>query len=177
MPRTASTTQPGRRFPGVATRCRRRRRGPTVPGVEVTFQKVDDGRLCRWDATRGKRTRVPGPTMASGRTLPHDLSTFVVEAELGLRHGFWGCVADGATFRSLPRRRTEQGRSVIRAHVADLDAAEALVGLEVRTWGRGGRPRTGGALDAMLARWRALPPDGGLVVRWPGPVRPRRRPR
>jgi hypothetical protein len=40
--------------------------------------------------------------MASGRTLPHDLSTFVVEGALGLRHGFWGCVADGATFSASP---------------------------------------------------------------------------
>src|SRR3712207_3638509 len=105
--------------------------------MQVTFQKVDGGRLCRWDAVRRKRTRVPGPTMASGRTLPHDLSTFVVEAELGVAHGFWGCVADGATFRSLRRRPTREGRDVIRAHVADLDAAELLVGAEVRAWDRG----------------------------------------
>ena len=134
--------------------------------MQVTFQKVDGGRLCRWDAVRAKRTRVPGPTMASGRTLPHDLSTFVVEAELSLAHGFWGCVADGATFRSLRRRRTKEGRDVIRAHVADLDAAETLVGGEVRAWERGERPPTAGALDAMLARWRALPADGRLVLEW-----------
>ena len=138
-----------------------------MPSVHVTFRKVDDGRLCRWDAVRRKRTRVPGPTMASGRTLPHDLSTFVVEAELGLAHGFWGCVASGATFRSLRRRRTKEGRDVIRAHVADLDAAETLVGGEVRAWQRGERPQTAGALDAMLAQWRALPADGHLELAWP----------
>jgi hypothetical protein len=143
--------------------------------VQVTFQKVDDGRGCRWDAVRGKRTRVPGPTMAAGRTLPHDLSTFVVEAELGLASGFWGCVAAGATFRSLPRRRTDQGRRVIREHLADLDQAEAVVGAEVRAWERGGRPPTASALDAMLVRWRALPPDVPLVVDWPAPAAPRRR--
>ncbi len=135
--------------------------------MEVRFQKVDDGRLCRWVAVRGKRTRVPGPTMAAGRTLPHDLSTFVVEAELELAYGFWGCVAAGATFRSLPRRRTPQGRAVIGAHVADLDRAEALVGAEVRAWLRGGRPEAAPALDATLVRWRSLPPDGRLVLRWP----------
>jgi hypothetical protein len=134
--------------------------------VLVTFQKVENGRLARWDAVRGKRRRVPGPTMASGRTLPHDLSTFVVEHELGLTHGFWGCVAEGATFRSLPRRRTEPGRKVIRDHVADLDAAEGAVGAEVTSWQHGGRPRTATSLDAMLAQWRALPPDGRLVVEW-----------
>jgi hypothetical protein len=135
--------------------------------VQVTFQKVDDGRLCRWDAVRRKRARVPGPTMAAGRTLPHDLSTFVVEAEMGLAFGFWGCVAAGATFRSLPRRRTEEGRRVIRAHRSELDDAEARVGAEVRAWVAGERPPSAAALDAMLARWRALPADGRLVLEWP----------
>jgi hypothetical protein len=134
--------------------------------VEVTFTKVDGGRLCRWDAVRRKRTKVRGPTMASGRTLPHDLSSFVVEAELGLAHGLWGCVAGGATFRSLRRRPTKEARDVIRAHVGDLDAAEALVNVEVHAWAHGGRPATAEALDAMLARWRALPEDGRLVVTW-----------
>jgi hypothetical protein len=142
--------------------------------VQVAFLKVDDGRLCRWDAVRAKRTRVPGPTMAAGRTLPHDLSTFVVEAELGLDSGFWGCVAAGATFRSLPRRRTEEGRRVIREHVGDLDQAEAVVGAEVRAWERGERPPTAPALDAMLARWRALPPGEELVVDWCAGSAPRR---
>jgi hypothetical protein len=142
--------------------------------VQVTFRKLDGGRLCRWDAVRRKRARVPGPTMAAGRHLPHDLSTFVVEAELGLAHGFWGCVADGATFRSLPRRRTDEGRRVIRAHVAELDAAEARVDAEVGAWLRGGRPGTAAALDAMLVRWRSLPPEGQLVLEWRVPA-PRRR--
>jgi hypothetical protein len=110
--------------------------------------------------------------MAAGRTLPHDLSTFVVEAELGLASGFWGCVAKGATFRSLPRRRTEPGRRVIREHVADLDAAEALVGAEVRAWLRGERPQSAAALDVMLVRWRSLPPDGDLVLQWRSASRP-----
>ena len=112
--------------------------------MEGTSRQADGGRRCRWDAVRAKRAKVPGPTRAAGRHLPHDLSTFVVEAELGLASGFWGCVARSATFRSLPRRRTEEGRKVIRDHVADLDAAEVLV------------------------RWRSLPPDGAIVLEWRG---------
>jgi hypothetical protein len=139
----------------------------TVRVVEVRFQKVDGGRLCRWDAVRAKRARVPGPTMAAGRHLPHDLSTFVVERELGLAHGFWGCVAEGASFRSLPRRRTDPGRKVIRDHVSDLDAAEVRVDAEVQGWLQGRRPATAPVLDAMLVRWRSLPPDQALVLTWP----------
>lgn len=174
MPRLPSTV-PGRgRFPSPRTGDLRRPDRTYGAVVQVTFLKVGDGRLCRWDAVRGKRIRVPGPTMAAGRGLPHDLATFVVEAELGLHSGFWGCVAAGATFRSLPRRRTEQGTQVIREHVADLDRAEAAVNAEVRAWERGERPAAAPALDAMLARWRALRPDEGLVVDWSAGVAPRR---
>jgi hypothetical protein len=50
--------------------------------------------------------------MAAGGDLPHDLVTFVIEDALAIEHGFWGCVAAGATFRTLGRRRTPQGREV-----------------------------------------------------------------
>ena len=65
--------------------------------MEITFRKV--GRGCAWTALRPPRTTVPGPTMAAGGDLPHDLYTFVIERALGMTHGFWGCVAEGATFR------------------------------------------------------------------------------
>ena len=104
--------------------------------------------------------------MAAGRDLPHDLATFVIEAELGIDQGFWGCVAAGATFRSLGRKRTPQGTTVIREHRTALDEAEERVNLEFFAW-RSGRPTTAGpALDGMLARWRALPADGELELEW-----------
>ncbi len=119
---------------------------------------------------------MPGPTMAAGGDLPHDLATFVIEEALSLEHGFWGCVAAGATFRSLQRRRTPQGRAVISAHLDELDAAEARVNEVYFAW-RAGRPTpVDEALDAALEQWRALPDDGQLVRCWP--IRPgtRRRP-
>src|SRR5215813_9245064 len=60
-------------------------------GMQVVFYKVDEGRLCAWVAAPPKRKRFQGTTMASGRDLPHDLAQFVVEATLGLPHGFWAC--------------------------------------------------------------------------------------
>jgi hypothetical protein len=51
------------------------------------------------------------------RGLPHDLAQFVVEGILGLQHGFWGLLANGATFKSVPgRRRTKPGQQVIRGY-------------------------------------------------------------
>ena len=128
----------------------------------VTFTKR--GRTCAWQALRPPRTRVPGSTMAAGADLPHDLATFVIERELGLAHGFWGCVAQGAVFRSLPRKRTPQGSAVIARHRADLDAAELRVNAAYRAWRAGRRIAP---LETMLRRWRDLPDGGTLVVEWP----------
>jgi hypothetical protein len=104
--------------------------------------------------------------MAAGRDVPHDLATFVIEEALGIEHGFWGCVADGATFRSLRRTRTQPGREVIRRHVDELDDAERRVNEVYFAW-REGRPTPAdGALDAARAEWRALPEHGELVRVW-----------
>jgi hypothetical protein len=104
--------------------------------------------------------------MAAGRDLPHDLATFVIERALRVEHGFWGCVSEGATFRSLGRRRTQPGRAVIRAHVADLNDAEALVNDAYLGRRRGAATPVEPELDEMLARWRQLREGEELVVEW-----------
>jgi hypothetical protein len=142
--------------------------------MQVAFQKVDDGRLCAWVATPAKRKPFQGTTMATGRDLPHDLAHFVVEETLGLQWGFWGLVAKGATFKSVRgRRRTQPGRELIRAHRAALNAAEHLVNAHVSAWRKGASTPAAHALDAMLARWRALPVGEDLRLDW---GRPRCRP-
>ena len=130
----------------------------------VTF--IRRGRGCSWSALRPPRTIVPGPTMAAGGDLPHDLYTFVIEDALGIEYGFWGCVAAGATFATLGRKRTPQGKAVITSHLDDLDAAEARVNEVYFDW-RAGRPTPlDSELDSMLLRWRAVADDEALVVNW-----------
>lgn len=141
--------------------------------MTVTFHKR--GRTCGWTAQRPPRSIVPGPTMAAGGDLPHDLHTFVIEQALGLEFGFWGCVAAGATFKTLGRKRTPQGRAVIAAHLADLDAAEARVNALYFAWRAGTPTELDDDLDAMLARWRALPDGADLTLEWP-PAAANRRP-
>ena len=142
--------------------------------MQVAFYKVDDGRLCAWVATPPKRKRFQGTTMASGRDLPHDLAQFVVEEAFGLQRGFWGLVAKGATFKSVPgRRRTQPGQELIRAHRAALKAAEHLVNTHVSAWRAGTSTPAGHALDTMLARWRALPVGEELRLHWVTPGVPR----
>jgi hypothetical protein len=137
-------------------------------GMQVVFYKVDNGRLCAWVAAPPKRKRFQGTTMASGRDLPHDLAQFVVEATLGLQHGFWGLLANGATFKSVVgRRRTQPGQQLIRVHREALNATEHLANAHVAAWRTGAPTPAGFALAAMYARWQALPPGELLSVNWP----------
>ena len=144
--------------------------------MRVAFFKVDEGRLCGWTATRHGQRPFAGPTMASGRDLPHDLAHFVVEEALGLTVGFWGLVAKGATFASVPgRRRTRPGRALIREHQAELVRTEGIVYAHMSAWRAGTPTRVGRALTSMLERWQALRVGDELRVEWPmGATRGRR---
>lgn len=134
--------------------------------MEITFTKGKGGRTCGWEALRPPRTRVPGPVMAAGGDIPHDLVTYVIEDALGLDHGFWGCVARGATFKTLGRKRTPQGKAVIAANGPALDEAEVRVNDVYFAWRRGESTAVDAALEAMLVRWRALGEGESLVVTW-----------
>jgi hypothetical protein len=135
--------------------------------MQVLFYKEDGGRLCAWVAVPPKRRRFQGTTMASGRDLPHDLATFVVEAALGLDRGFWNLVANGATFKSIGLRQTTPGRDRIRAYRAELTDAESTVNAHVAAW-RSGKPTpVGPPFATMLAEWRALSIGGQLALVWP----------
>ncbi len=114
--------------------------------------------------------------MAAGGDLPHDLYTFVIEDALDIEFGFWGCVAAGATFKTLGRKRTPQGRSVISGHLDELDAAEARVNEIYFAWRAGTATELDEALDSMLERWRALSDGDDLVVEWSIERPVRRRP-
>src|SRR5262249_47574693 len=153
-----------------------RRHRRTTMNMGVAFYKVDGGRLCGWTATRPKGRPFEGTTMASGRDLPHDLAQFVVERALGLRRGFWGLLAAGATFKSVGGRRpTRPGREIIAAHRVSLQANEHIANAHVGAWRKGTVTPTAPALDAMCARWRALPVGEALHVEWPRQLTAERR--
>ena len=136
--------------------------------MRVDSYKLDGGRLCGWVATPQKRRSFQGTTMASGRDIPHDLGQFVVELALDLHEGFWGLLANGATFKSVPGRRlTKPGRQRVREHCEALNAVEGIVNEHVTAWRRRVATPVGQALDAMYARWRALPIGVPLSLEWP----------
>ena len=139
--------------------------------MRVEFYRGGDGRLCGWVATPPHRRAFQGSTMAAGRTLPHDLTQFTIERALEIRDGFWGLLAHGASFASVPGRRlTRPGRALARAHHAALMHVEGVVNAHWLAWQRGQATPLRPALDAMLARWRGLAEGERLVLEWP--VRP-----
>lgn len=132
--------------------------------MKVTFHKR--GRGCGWTALRPPRSVIPGPTMAAGGDLPHDLYTFVIEDALGLGRGFWGSVAAGATFKTLGRKQTPQGKAVIAKNLKELDDAEARVNEIYFAWRAGEPTELDGPLDVMLERWRGLRDGDDLPLEW-----------
>lgn len=136
--------------------------------VRVTFRKLIEKRVTTWDAVRGKRTHVPGTTMALGRgDVPHDLVQMIVEGALGITDGFWGSIAAGATFNSTGRKRTRPGRAVIAANRDSIRATEHIVGEHHRRW-RAGEPTPAARhFDDVASRWADLDDGEGLIVDWP----------
>jgi hypothetical protein len=134
----------------------------------VEFYRAGDGRVCGWIATPPYRRPFQGATMAAGRDLPHDLTQFTIERALQIKDGFWGLLAHGASFASVPGRKpTPQGRAIVRAHHDALVAVEGVVNGHYLAWKRGEATPLKPALDAMYARWMALAEGERLALEWP----------
>src|SRR5688572_15379565 len=135
--------------------------------MKVVFYKLADGRCCGWTAEPRKRRCFQGTTTAAGKDLPHDLAQFVVESLLKIDLGFWGLLARGATFKSVPgRRQTRPGRELISMNLKALDAAEVLANKHVTAWRNGVPTPAASALDAMHARWQTIQVGEGIQVEW-----------
>jgi hypothetical protein len=143
--------------------------------VRITFTKISD-RLHAVKITRvdGTMERAALPSREFWR---HDLAHFVIESEVPLRRGYWGCVAAGA--------------SLSRAGIAGDDAqlAEQLAGPLQTLFRTGAGPESyaqvvrkfslpGGAGQDVAARvderlrqlrghWKATPYGGDMEVTWP----------
>jgi hypothetical protein len=108
--------------------------------------------------------------MAEGKEIPHDLAQFDIEASTGYQHGFWGLVAQGATFKSTGRRRTKPGPSLIADRRDELVAAEQLAGLHLEQW-RAKKPSVvTDALYRTSAQWQGMTLNQRLVFEWPSPL-------
>jgi hypothetical protein len=134
----------------------------------VEFYPAGEGRLCGWIAAPPHRRPFQGSTMAAGRDLLHDLTQFAIERALEIGDGFWGLLAHGGCFVSVPGRRpTPQGRAIVRAHHAALVAVEGVVNGHYQAWKRGEATPLKRALDVMYARWLAVGDGERLALEWP----------
>src|SRR3954468_155495 len=94
-----------------------------------------------------------------GADLPHDLVHALVEQELGVADGIWGCVADGVVWRSMrhvsgrqPPHAAERSARLKKERRARVLAAEGLADLVRR-----------------LLRGEPLVPGGVAGAGYPGP--------
>ncbi|HEY3484128.1 MAG TPA: hypothetical protein VGK49_02035 [Ilumatobacteraceae bacterium] len=143
---------------------------PARPDLTVTFHKVASARpTAWWEAVRRTGGVVRGGYMPIGRgVIPHDLAHMAAESVLGLRHGFWGLLALGATYRHGTRQRaTRNGRLLVREHRQQLDAAERLGNHHHDLWVSGKSTPVGAIFDQLAAAWSAVPDEASLVVTWP----------
>lgn len=136
--------------------------------MRVEFYRAGEGRLCGWIAAPPHRRPFQGSTMAAGRDLPHDLTQFTIERALDIRDGFWGLLAHGGSFKSVPSRKpTPQGRAIVRAPYAALVAIEGVVNGHDQAWKRGEATALKPVLDGMYARWLSLADGERLALEWP----------
>jgi len=139
-----------------------------VMEMSVECYRGAGGRVCGWIATPPHRRPFQGSTMAAGRDLPHDLVQFTIERALDIRDGFWGLLAHGASFASVPGRKpTQEGRALARQYRDALDRVEGIVNGHYAAWRRGEDTPVRAALDVMYARWLAVGEGEHIVLTWP----------
>ncbi|MBM7805855.1 hypothetical protein JOD57_001692 [Geodermatophilus bullaregiensis] len=163
----------------------------------MTFSRMADRRPVETRVERDDGVVFAMRGAGGGGDLPHDLVHALVETELGVADGIWGCVADGVVWRSMrhvsgrqPPHAAERSARLKRERAAAIQRAEGLADLVGRC-ARGaevlpgeasalGLPpdRVAGAAAALAdaaRRWRSLAVGETWTVEWRAPGRRRRR--
>jgi hypothetical protein len=167
--------------------------------VRLTFRRLADRRPVETLVERDDGVAFEMRGAGGGAELPHDLVHALVESELQVADGIWGCVADGVVWRSMrhvsgrqPPHAGERSAALKRERAARVQHAEALADVVARlargaevlpaeTTGTGHRPDRLAAAAVVLREagreWAALRPGEVRVVEWPaaGERRPSRR--
>ena len=161
----------------------------TLDGVQLTFPRMADRRPVETLVERDDGVVFSMRGAGGGRDLPHDLVHALVESQLQVPDGIWGCVADGVVWRSMthvsgrqPPHAAERSDRLKRERSARIMSAEGLADLVSRL-ARGddvlpsevpGTGFTAARLAAAAAglreatgRWAALSPGDTWVLEWP----------
>jgi hypothetical protein len=141
--------------------------------MEIRFVKKPGQRDRCW-VTHPDQTQTSWAFPSYGAALPHDLVHYVVERAFGLERGLWGLVALGVDIQRVNDESNRAGGKVADKY-ADLGDLTELIRAEelaAHDWDRpfegdeAKRAEVRRELDALLARWRDLGPEGTLVLEW-----------
>lgn len=101
--------------------------------MEARFSRSPED-ICSTTALRDDGVLLAIPPAGASRILPHDLAHFAVEAGLGLRQGFWGCLAAEGLISGVKilegRQRphaAQRSKQVLKDAGQHLTEAEILV--------------------------------------------------
>ena len=158
--------------------------------MRMTFTRMADRRPVETLVERNDGVVFAMRGAGGGTDLPHDLVHALVEQDLGISHGIWGCVADGlvwGSMRHVSGRRSphpaERSTRLKRERIAEIRRAESVAdivhrladGAEVlpQQLAGCGVPRdrleaAAGMVRRAAAHWAALDPGKTWVVEWPG---------
>jgi hypothetical protein len=101
--------------------------------MQLTFTRRDERRYATV-VVRDDGVTLFVPSFEQPTWLPHDLAHYVVERAIGLTHGFWGSVAEGAVFPGMKVLKGRQAphaaarsREILRQMAASQQGTEAEV--------------------------------------------------
>jgi hypothetical protein len=156
--------------------------------VRLTFTRMVDRRPVETLVERDDGVVFTMRGAGGGADLPHDLVHAVVETELRIADGIWGCVADGVVWGSMrhvsgrrPPHSEQRSKRLTRERAAAVQRAEAVADLVHRL--AEGKPvldsqrsTSGVPADALAAavaalddtgrRWSALQPGVTWTFEW-----------
>ena len=164
--------------------------------MRLTFTRMADRRPVETVVERDDGVVFTMRGAGGGADLPHDLVHALVETELGIPDGIWGCVADGVVWNSMrhvsgrqPPHAAERSALLKKERSAVVMQAEGVADLVSRT-ARGAEvlrdevaasgidparlQAAAAELRAAGRRWAALPPGAEWTVEWAPPRRPAR---
>lgn len=163
--------------------------------MRLTFVRMADRRPVETRVERDDGVVLAMRGAGGGAGLPHDLVHALVETELAIPDGIWGCVADGVVWTTMrhvsgrqPPHAAERSAQLKRERSAAIGRAETLADLVSRLaaggeilpgeLGASGVPAdrlddAAAALRSGAARWAGLRPGATWTVDWPAGTRRR----
>jgi len=135
--------------------------------MNITFTRSGE-RTYTTFALRDDGVMLEVPSYDRTSPLPHDLAHYVVERELGLERGFWGCVAAGAMFPGIqvrsgrrPPHAAARSQSVIREAGQQGTEAEVLVSVLLSIMHEGLGDNWQAVREMLRGAWKPSKPSRG----------------